>query len=174
MGDLRMLIDDFKSMDGFSRLGTKWKGFTDRVMGGRSDMRSGFREVDGTAILYLRGEVRLEDNGGFIQVRLPLAQSGSFDISCWNAIRLVVRAAPGPYFIHLRTRDTRQPWAHYRAPLPVSESWQTVDIPFADFQPRHLRAALDLSALQSLGLVAYGERFDAALEVAQIELIQIG
>jgi len=167
----RLLIDDFESADGVSCLGTAWQGFTDRVMGGRSDLQVVYRPDD-QGILSLRGEVRLENKGGFIQVRLPLTENGSVDASPWDAIRLRVRAAPGPYFIHLRTRDTRQPWAYYRASIPVSERWQTVDIPFAQFQPKNLRARLDLTHLRSLGLVAYGERFNAQLDVAQLEFVE--
>lgn len=173
MIDQRLLIDDFESGDGISKLGTAWQGFTDRVMGGRSDMQAGYGDSENGASVFLRGEVRLDNNGGFIQLRLPLARSGSFDASDWSAIRLTVRARPGPYYIHLRTRDTRRPWAYYRAPIPVSEAWQTVDIPFTEFQPESLREELDLSVLQSLGLVAYGERFDAELEVARIEFVQL-
>ncbi|MEN1727933.1 MAG: CIA30 family protein [Pseudomonadota bacterium] len=172
MNDPRLLLDDFESADGVSALGTSWQGFTDRVMGGLSNMQSGYRAVDGETVLYMSGEVRLENNGGFVQVRLPLAQRGSFDASDWDAIRLTVRAAPGPYYIHLRTRDSRRPWAYYRAPISVSEDWQTVDVPFDTFQRESLWAPLDLESLVSLGIVAYGERFDASLEVAELGLVR--
>jgi len=142
-------------------------------MGGRSDMQAGYRGSEDGASLFLRGEVRLDNNGGFIQLRLPLARNGSFDASDWSAIRLTVRASPGPYYIHLRTRDTRRPWAYYRAPIPATGAWQTIDIPFTEFRPESLREELDLSTLQSLGLVAYGERFDAELEVERIEFVQL-
>ncbi len=169
VADQRFIIDDFSAADGVSKLGTSWQGFTDQVMGGRSTMQVGYRDHDDKPVLFLAGEVRLENNGGFIQVRLPLAEGGSFDASAWQGIRLRVRATPGPYYLHLRTRDTRRPWAYYRAPIPVSESWQVVDIPFSAFERESLRAALDLEQLRSLGIVAYGERFDAEIEVASIE-----
>jgi hypothetical protein len=171
MSERVLLLDDFERADGISTLGTAWQGFTDRVMGGRSDMQAGYREVDGQTVLFMRGEVRLENNGGFVQLRLPLAEGGSFDARGWDAIRLIVRATPGPYYIHLRTRDTRRPWAYYRAPIPVSDDWQSVDIPFDAFQPQSLRAELDLEYLVSLGIVAYGERFDAELEVSRLSLV---
>ncbi|OAB56389.1 hypothetical protein AY599_21245 [Leptolyngbya valderiana BDU 20041] len=172
MSERVLLLDDFESADGISALGTAWQGFTDRVMGGRSDMQAGYREDDGKPVLFMRGEVRLENNGGFVQLRLPLDDRGSFDASDWDAIRLTVRASPGPYFVHLRTRDTRRPWAYYRAPIPVSDNWRTVDIPFEAFERESLRAPLDLASLLSLGIVAYGERFDAALELARVELVK--
>jgi hypothetical protein len=122
-------------------------------------------------MLCMRGTVRLDNNGGFIQARLPLAADGAYDASRWDGIRFELRGVPGPYFVHLRTADTRQPWAYYRAPLPVQEDWQTVDIPFSAFRPQRLHSALDLTTLQTLGLVAYGEAFAAELEVARIEWV---
>jgi hypothetical protein len=167
-----LLIDDFASSDGVSRLGTTWKGFTDRVMGGRSDMQTGYRASGQGKVLYMQGVVRLDNNGGFIQLRLPLAESGEFDASEWAGIRLRVKAAAGPYFIHLRTGDSHRPWTYYRAPIPVRAHWETIEIPFSAFQPKSLKAPLDLTSLQSLGLVAYGERFNAELAVARIELFK--
>lgn len=166
-----VLIDDFASADGRSTWGTSWQGFTDRVMGGLSDLRAGYREVDGAPVLFMEGQVRLENNGGFIQVRLPLAERGSFDASAWQGLRLTLRGRPGAYYLHLRTDDTRRPWAYYRAPLRVESDWQTLDLSFEDFKARSLRAALDVSTIRSLALVAYGERFDAELEVRRIEFL---
>ena len=92
-----LLIDDFTDRDGLSSFGTRWNGFTDRVMGGRSDMQAGVVETDdgvrrnrrcsGPA-LRMRGSVRLDNNGGFIQVRLPLETGGetldAADFAAWR------------------------------------------------------------------------------------------
>lgn len=166
-----LLVDDFSRGDGRSALGTAWQGFTDRVMGGRSDMRAGLIALDDGRALAMAGQVRLDNNGGFIQVRLPLAASGRFDASGYSAIGLRVRGRPGPYYVHLRSADTRLPWQYYRAPIAVGEDWQDVRIEFSDFTPEALRSPLDRSRLQSLAVVAYGEAFEAAIEVARIELL---
>lgn len=166
-----LLIDDFSRSDGRSALGTAWQGFTDRVMGGRSDMRAGVVELDDGRALAMSGQVRLDNNGGFIQVRLPLAASGRFDASGYGAILLRVRGEPGPYYLHLRSADTRLPWQYYRAPIAVSSDWQDLRIEFSAFTPEALRSPLDRSRLQSLAVVAYGEVFEAAIEVARVELL---
>jgi hypothetical protein len=168
---LSALIDDFQGPGGRSALGTTWQGLTDRVMGGRSDMEFGYRGTEGRKTLFMRGKVRLDNSGGFLQVRLPLADDGRFDASAWAGIRLTLRGAPGPYYVHLRTVDTRQPWAHYRAPLPVGRDWQTVDVPFDTFRGVNLHEPLDRGSLVSLGIVAYGERFDAELEMSRLSFV---
>lgn len=163
------LIDDFS--DQRSALGTEWQGFTDRVMGGRSDMQAGYRQIDGRTVLGMRGQVRLDNNGGFIQARLPLdARGDSFDASSFAGLRIEVRALkPGAYYLHLRTADTRRPWAYYRARLDLGEGWTTLAVPWSAFEPQSLNRPLDPTRLRSLAVVAYGEAFEADIEVARIE-----
>jgi hypothetical protein len=167
-----MLIDDFSSSDGTAAIGTQWRGFTDRVMGGRSDMQVGYREHDGQPSLAMRGQVRLENNGGFIQARLPLsADGGDFDASDYSGVAVRVRGATGPYYLHLRTGHTWRPWQYYRAAIDLGPEWREVVIPFSDFEGRSIRRELDLSSLRTLGVVAYGEAFEADIEVARIEFV---
>ena len=169
----RMLIDDFSSLDGTAVIGTEWRGFTDRVMGGRSDMQVGYRNTGEQAVLHMRGQVRLDNNGGFIQARLPfLSNGGDFDASGFDGIQVRVRGEPGPYYIHLRTRHTWRPWQYYRAAITVGPEWQDQFIPFSAFEGRAIRRELSLSSLRTLGIVAYGEAFEAEIEVARIELLR--
>jgi len=166
-----LLLDDFQRDDGLSSLGTRWEGFTDRVMGGRSDMQVGYRDSDAGAVLFMRGQVRLENRGGFIQARLPLNPAGdSFDASAWEGLKIRVRGTPGPYYLHLRTRQTWQPWQHYRAPIEVGPEWHEQFVPFTAFEGRATLRRLDVSALKSVGVVAYGEAFKAEIEVSRLEL----
>jgi len=163
-----MLIDDFSA--DHSAMSTAWQGFTDRVMGGRSDMQAGYLEVDGRRVLAMAGQVRLDNNGGFIQVRLPLDSRGRvFDAGDFQGLQIEARAMkPGAYYLHLRSADTRRPWAYYRARLELSDQWSTLEVPWSAFEPRSLNRPLDPSRLRSVAVVAYGEAFEAELEVARI------
>jgi hypothetical protein len=165
-----LLIDDFGRTDGLSNLGTRWEGLTDRVMGGRSDMQFGFRDSDLGRVLFLEGQVRLENRGGFIQARLPLDPAGgNFDASDWDGFHIELRGRPGPYFLHLRTGQMWLPWQHYRAALDVAPDWQAVFVPFSAFEGRAILRSLDLRALRSVGVVAYGQAFEAEIEVARLQ-----
>jgi len=166
-----MLIDDFSARGGRSSLGTSWRTFTDSVMGGVSTGATTLETVEGRRCLRLRGEVSLENNGGFVQAALPLAPEGErLDASGFKGIRVTVLGREDGYFLHLRSRDTRLPWQYYAAPLPAGDSWREIEIPFSAFVPRSLRAALDASRLERVAIVAYGRAFTADLAVARIEL----
>lgn len=166
-----LLLDDFADRDGRSAFGTRWNGFTDRVMGGRSDMQSGVVDTDDGPALRMRGSVRLENNGGFIQVRLPLTVDGeTLDGSGFDGVRLQVRGASGPYYVHIRTPDCRRPWQYYRAELPVTSQWREVFVPFSAFEGESIRGTPDFGNLSSIALAAFGEAFEAELEVRHLAL----
>lgn len=168
-----MLIDDFASRDGRAAIGSQWRGFTDRVMGGRSDMQVGYVDSDQGSVLRMQGQVRLDNNGGFIQARVPLQANGEdFDASDYRGIALRVRGAPGPYYLHLRTGHTWRPWQYYRAAIDLGPEWRDLIIPFSAFEGRSIRRELDVTGLRTLGVVAYGEAFEADIEVAHIELVR--
>jgi hypothetical protein len=83
----------------------------------------------------------------------------------------IVGGQPGPYYLHLRTRQTWQPWQYFRAPIEVGPEWREHFIPFEAFQGRATWRRLDTRVLKSIGVVVYGEVFEAEIEVARLELI---
>jgi hypothetical protein len=148
-----------------------WRLFTDAVMGGVSDATATLEPVHGRRALRLRGRVRLENRGGFIQVALPLGDGGRpLDASAFRGVRVTVMgSAPGAY-LHLRTTDTVLPWAHYAAPLTLAPAWAEVDVPFEGFVPSGTGARLDRAGLLRLGVVAGKAAGDVDLAVARVEL----
>lgn len=164
------LIDDFSGAGGTSSLGTAWRMFTDRVMGGVSEATSGLEDLDGHRCLRLRGRVSLENNGGFIQVALSLTLSGRpFDASEFKGVRAWVWGNGKTYHLHLRTTATRLPWQYYSAPFAAGESWGPVDLPFDRFEPENLPTKLDPAKLERMAVVAIGEEFEADIAVSRLE-----
>jgi len=164
------LIDDF-SGDAGSALGTKWQTFTDRVMGGLSAGEASYETLGGRRCLRLRGQVSLENQGGFVQAALPLVrQGGAFDAGIYRGIRLWVRGNGAGYYVHLRTEDTRLPWQYYEAAFGTGPDWTRIDIPFSAFAPENLATALDTRKLKRLAVVAAKKAFAADVAVAGIEL----
>jgi hypothetical protein len=148
-----------------------WRSFSDRVMGGISREQASLAVIDGRRCLRLQGEVRLENNGGFVQVALGLeARSAPLDARGFSGVRLLVWGNGEEYLVHLRTRDTRLPWQLYRAPFVAASTWQTVELPFDAFRPERLAQPLNRGALTRLGVVAYGRRFLADIAVARVAL----
>lgn len=86
------IIDDMTEPFPTTSSGTQWSGFTDRVMGGRSDGNLAREHYKGRDANVLRGHVSLENNGGFIQMATNLAQQADdkVDVSSFDGIELDV------------------------------------------------------------------------------------
>lgn len=163
------LIDDFRDPDGRSRLGTYWRLVTDTVMGGVSSARMSFTAADGRRALCVEGEVKLEHNGGFLQVNLDLTSRGQpLDAADFVGLRLIVSGNGERYNLHLKSRDCTLPWQAYRATFVAGPDWQEIRIPFEHFTPNRLSAPLDTGQLTQLGLVAIGRAFHAQICVAEV------
>lgn len=176
--DVSMLIDDFGDTDLISTRGTRWRAVSDQVMGGISDASISHAIVDGRPCLRLSGDVRLENNGGFVQAALDLQPHGgspgecrgdTFDASGYTGLRLCVRGNGEQYSLHLRTPDNVRPWQSYRAHFTAGADWQTIDLPFEAFRPHRLEAPLDVARLRRIGLVAIGRAFHAELAVCAMQ-----
>jgi hypothetical protein len=166
-----VLIHDMQHPGYVSHLGTRWESVTDRVMGGLSDAALVRETYQGHCCLRLRGEVRLDNNGGFLQMALDLdSRGGEFDASEWSGLELVVQGNGERYGVHLRTGDLTRPWQSYRAGFPTGPQWAEVRLPFRDFTAHRTAAPLNLKRVRRLGLVAIGRAFQADLRLARIRL----
>jgi hypothetical protein len=163
-----LLIDDFENPNGLSRLGTPWRLVTDGVMGGISRGSTSLEAVAGRRALCLRGDVRLENNGGFVQVALDLSVTGDFDASAYTGIRLIARGNDETYNLHLKSADVRFPWQSYRSTFLAVPEWREIRLPFEGFEPHRLELPLDRARLRRLGLVAIGRAFAADVCVGQV------
>ena len=164
-----MLIDDFSSQDLTSKLGTKWYGISDSVMGGVSKANVTCSLIGKCPSLILYGDVLLENNGGFIQAALNLAMAeGVLDASAFSGIRLVVRGNSEQYSIHLRTPDNIRSWQSYRSQFIATTNWKTIDLPFSIFTPHRHDIPLNIQRLRRIGIVAIGRAFYADLAVAKV------
>jgi hypothetical protein len=163
------LLDDFATADLVSRAGTRWEGASDRVMGGISHEVLALEEHAGRRWLRLTGRVRLENDGGFVQMGLDLAPSGGpVGLAAFSGVRLLVRGNGEAYGCHLRTSACLRPWQSYRAAFVAPQEPAVVELPFAGFRPHRVEAPLDPSTLRRLSLVAIGRAFDADLAVAEV------
>lgn len=169
ISDGSVLLDDFSDGDAISAIGTRWQFFTDGVMGGVSTGSAGITDTDGGKALRLAGTVSLENNGGFIQTALPLAQRGYADVSQFTGIRLRVKGNGERYYLHMRTDQTRLPWMYFAASFNATEQWQTIEIPFSDFRFESGRGTPNLKRVSRIAVVAAKKAFDAEVYVDRLE-----
>ena len=162
-----LLLDDFAGEK--SKLHAEWEGFTDQVMGGVSDM-SVVKAGDAVGpYVRMRGKVSLDNNGGFIQVSLDLAEAGrDCDASMFEGVAITLRGDGGSYAVNLRTADLRYPWQSYRCALVSSATWQEFQLPFSEFLSNRTTAPLDATRLRRIGLIAIGEERDVDVAISRL------
>lgn len=103
-----------------------WQAINDGVMGGVSRGRM-TATADG---LRFEGELSLENNGGFASVRRLVED----DFSAASGVRLRIKGDGRTYQFRLRL-DGRFDGVAWRAEFPGSDDWQTIDLPFHEFEP---------------------------------------
>ena len=165
----KTLVVDALRNPGISELGTRWSAVTDGVMGGLSEVALDVEQGRHHVYYRMRGTVRTANNGGFVQMALPLAtRPESFDASGFDGLRLRVRGNGESYAVHLRTGDSRAPWDYHTASFKADGSWRDVNLLLDDFESSTGSGHLDPRRLQRLAITAIGRDFEADLSVASV------
>ncbi|SOC19175.1 CIA30 family protein [Rhodobacter maris] len=156
------VIDDFSGHPE-----TRWRFYTDAVMGGVSTGALVMLRGAGGRRARMTGVVSTAHQGGFLQMRRdldPAPPAGT--VGVW----IEVRGNGERYFVHLHTRQMLFPWQYYQAPFESHRDWRRIALPFSAFHPsgRMLRAVPRPQDLLSVALVAYGRDHTAEMEVRAI------
>lgn len=146
---------------------TRWRFFTDQVMGGLSTGGVVFTQEDRVPFARMTGRISTANRGGFIQMRLDFLSPPPEGT---RGVLLVVRGNSQRYFVHLRTGGTLLPWQYYQAAFDVSERWSEVRLPFDAFKPSGalLRDIPRPDSLKSVAVVAYGRDHDARIDISKV------
>ena len=124
-----LVLDDRSSGDGRAQNGAGWRLFSDGVMGGVSTGQLTFDIVDNRRCMRLSGDVRLENNGGFVQIALDINEGQAIKTGGYKGFLLDIYGNAEEYNMHLRTDETQRPWQSYRATFQALPSWQTIFCP---------------------------------------------
>lgn len=163
------IIDDLSQKSPRASNGAAWELVADSVMGGVSNGTMRREVVQDREAIHMQGDVSLENNGGFLQIALDLAPDGApIDASRWAGIELDLIGNDESYNLHLRTADVTRPWQSYRQSFIARPEWQTLRLPFADFEAHRIDAPLDLSTLRRIGIVAIGRAFHADIAIGGV------
>ena len=168
------IIDDLSREPPTATIGTNWQLFTDTVMGGVSKATMARETIEGRAAIRLRGNVSLENNGGFVQIVLDLSPDGGIvDASGWSGIELDVFGNGEEYGVHLRTDALNRPWQSYRQIFTAYAEWRTVQLPFDHFVPYRTDVPLDTRRLRRIGVVAIGRAFAPDLALGGLRFMTL-
>jgi hypothetical protein len=149
-------------------LNPQWDYVADGVMGGVSTGSVSHGTVQGRAAVRLRGEVSLENNGGFIQMAFDLSGGAVMDASGWQGIEIEVYGNGASYELRLRTDQLTRPWQSFRTVFTAPARWQAVRMPWADFTGRKTDAIFDPARLRRIGVLAIGSEMSADIHLAAI------
>jgi hypothetical protein len=168
------IIDDLSREPPTAAIGTQWRLLTDQVMGGVSKGTMTREAVAGRAAIRMRGDVSLENNGGFVQIALDLSLGGKgIDASPRGGIELDVFGNGEEYGFHLRTDALTRPWQSYRQTFMAYPEWRTVQLQFGSFLPHRTEVPLDTHRLRRIGLIAIGRPFTSDIALAGVRFILI-
>lgn len=141
----------------------------DTVMGGRSSGTLTRETVQGKEAMRLRGQVSLENNGGFIQMAADVNADGTpADLSACTGVEIEACGNGQTYNVHLRTSDVSRPWQSYRQSFIAGPQWEAHRIPFSDFTPHRIDSPLDTTRLTRIGIIAIGQEMEADVSVASV------
>ena len=146
----------------------QWAYLADTVMGGISEGTAQFEDQGTSQVIRLSGEVSTANNGGFIQVRSPVAWEAA---KGKTGIKLMVKGNGDLYYLHIRSTNTRLPWHYYQQSFQTNGSWNEVRLPFEAFVKSSslLRTTLNQSKIKTIGIVAYGKDYTADVSVKSLD-----
>ena len=156
------IIDDLGRPAPLATTGSSWRQVTDQVMGGLSRATMVREIVAGRPAIRMRGEVSLDNDGGFVQIALDLSPDGrAVDAGAFGGVELDVFGNGETYGVHLRTDALARPWQSYRQTFTAAAAWRTVRLPFDVFAPHRTEIPFDPRRLRRIGLIAIGRVFFA-------------
>jgi len=107
---------------------TRWRVVVDGVMGGLS---SGSVEQSSDGMMF-EGKLRLENNGGFSQIRTPI-EKGSLEYA--DGIEIEVRGDGRTYIFDARVANFRVMAGSFQQTFEtVDDEWKTIRLPLAEFK----------------------------------------
>lgn len=149
-----------------------WTSVNDDVMGGVS--KGGFERTDRGTLLF-KGDLSLENNGGFASIR---SKPKAMDLSGTQGLAVKGKGDGRTYWIELRVKGQMRA-SSYRADLPTTEGkWEDTVIPIGSFKLQAFGEVLpsepvDLAEVESVGFtLADKKEGDFKLEIESIKAVR--
>jgi hypothetical protein len=143
-----------------------WKGITDQVMGGVSDLTIQYDD----GIFLMSGNVSTDNNGGFVRL------SNRIDINSNNfkGISFKAKGNNETYEIHVTLKGLKiPPWSYFSQSFDVTNEWQEYEILFQNLKRSSGFSAASMKAknIRDLSIAGFGRDFEVDLAIKEISLI---
>lgn len=149
------LVDVYRARHGEQ---SPWMVISDQVMGGVSTggLRQGERH--GAVCTCLSGRTSLENNGGFLQMKLEIDPG----LGCAEYVGMFIElcGAAHDYNLNVKTSQLEKPWQSFRTTLPVKPEWTRFLIPYAQLSPHRIDVEFAPEQIRSVAVIGIGEAFD--------------
>lgn len=149
------LVDSYRSCLHDS---SPWQVISDQVMGGVSSASLHQQERHGSSCSCLTGHTSLDNNGGFVQMKLNIQPS---ELSAdYQGLFIELIGSTHDYNLHIKTKQLTRPWQSFRCTLPVTPQWTRFIVPFEQLLAYRTEAEFQSTAINSVAVVAIGKEFD--------------
>ena len=145
---------------------SSWRGITDQVMGGVSELT--IQHVNG--VFLMKGYVSTDNNGGFVRL------SNSIDINSndFKGIKFQAKGNNETYEVHVTLRGLKiPPWSYFSQSFEGTNQWQEHEIFFKDLKRNSGFSAASMNAknIRDLSIAGFGRDFEVSLAIKEISLI---
>ncbi|MFK7948737.1 MAG: CIA30 family protein [Saprospiraceae bacterium] len=155
---------------GKNKDGKDWQIVNDGVMGGRSQSTISFEKNS----MIFKGNVSLENNGGFASMR---ASFGEYDFSKYETMTMRFRGTARKFAVTMQKEAVfyLPNYKYFFTPNP--DEWQTLEMKLTDFETYQMGRAIggtvseeDLTKIIRYGIILYDKKAgDFELEIDYIE-----
>lgn len=135
-----------------------WSVISDQVMGGASSAELRQNNRHNSPCTCLIGRTSLENNGGFVQMKLEIKPDWLHPD--YRGLFIELCGAAHDYNLHVKTNQLNRPWQSFRCTLSVEPQWTRFIVPYAQLSAHRTEAELQPADIKSVAVVAIGTAFD--------------
>ncbi|ART80115.1 CIA30 family protein [Oceanisphaera avium] len=138
-----------------------WKMISDQVMGGVSSGDLHQTQYQNATATCLTGRTSLDNNGGFVQMKLDIEPS---ELSAdYKGLFIELAGNSHHYNLHVKTTQLTRPWQSFRYTLAVAPHWTRFIVPFEQLLAHRTETEFQQTEINSVAVVAIGEEFEVEI-----------
>lgn len=135
-----------------------WMVISDQVMGGVSSAVLQQNVQQDSSCSCLIGRTSLDNNGGFVQMKLDI-EPGNLPAD-YKGLFIELYGSAHDYNLHVKTTQLNRPWQSFRCTLSVEPQWTRFIVPYEQLSAHRTDAKLQPADITSVAIVAIGKEFD--------------